>query len=100
MDKIKGTSAITQPDSGRHATDSPDTVMLELVRQLAAELRRQSGVVSVNLDSLLERRSRYNANARRAAPVVIATLASTTSIEGIKPLFPENHRPWSGFSNP
>ena len=64
MDKIKGTSAITQPDSGRHATDSPDTVMLELVRRLAAELRRQSGVVSVNLDSLLERELGFDSLAR------------------------------------
>ena len=37
--------------SGQHATDRPDTLMLELVRRLAAELRRQSGVASVTVSA-------------------------------------------------
>ncbi len=49
---------------GRHATDPPDTVMLELVRQLATELRRQSGVATVRLDSLLERELGFDSLAR------------------------------------
>ena len=49
---------------GGHATDRPDALMLELVRRLAAELRRQSGVVPVNLDSLLERDLGFDSLAR------------------------------------
>jgi len=48
----------------RHATDPPETRMLELVRQLAAELRRQSGVAPVRLDSLLEHDLGFDSLAR------------------------------------
>jgi len=50
--------------SGRHATDRPDALMLELVQRLAAELRRQSGVAPVCLDSLLERDLGFDSLAR------------------------------------
>jgi len=50
--------------AGRHATDQPDARMLELVRRLAAELRRQSGVAPVSLDSLLERELGFDSLAR------------------------------------
>ncbi|MEK7759547.1 MAG: AMP-binding protein, partial [Pseudomonadota bacterium] len=50
--------------SDRHAADQPDALMLELVRQLATELRRQSGVATVRLDSLLERDLGFDSLAR------------------------------------
>ncbi|HJX17569.1 MAG TPA: AMP-binding protein, partial [Acidiferrobacterales bacterium] len=49
---------------GRHAADRSDALLLELVRQLAAELRRQSGVAPVSLDSLLERDLGFDSLAR------------------------------------
>ena len=49
---------------GRHATDRPDALLLELVRQLATELRRQSGMATVGLDSLLERELGFDSLAR------------------------------------
>ena len=50
--------------SSRHATDRPDALLLELVRQLAIELRRQSGTARVNLDSLLDRDLGFDSLAR------------------------------------
>jgi len=50
--------------AGGHATDQTDTLMLELVRRLTAELRRQSGVAPVKLDSLLERDLGFDSLAR------------------------------------
>jgi acyl-CoA synthetase (AMP-forming)/AMP-acid ligase II/acyl carrier protein len=49
---------------GRHAADRPDALLLELVRRLAAELRRQSGVAPVSLDSLLDRDLGFDSLAR------------------------------------
>ena len=53
MDKISGERTINR-----------DEAMLDIVRQLAAELRHKSGVASVNLDSLLERELGFDSLAR------------------------------------
>src|SRR3970282_393337 len=50
--------------SSRHATNRPDALLLELVRQRASERRRQSGTATVNLDSLLDRDLGFDSLAR------------------------------------